>query len=335
MRTLPLLEQNVLLASRALRHRIFKRYRHFYFLEVDTSSNDNSLHTSLKTPSPGLQFTIRLPYNLHSSKKALPLDSIFPTPPLLTRPGIFITGTDTGVGKTVTTCAIAWALRRQNPGIRVGVCKPYATGCRSEREGLVSEDAEALAYFSDTRLDLDTINPIRFIPPMAPGPAARLAGQAPDIDALSLSLRLIDQSHDVILVEGVGGLLVPLDPHKPSITALTLAQELGYPALVVARAGLGTLNHTAMTCTLLKNASMKLAGLVVNNYEPDVARHTDASMSGNLEWLRLMNRTDLLAVSPKQDPGRVAPEKGLISDDVLHAFLRTDWMQILAPQNRA
>ncbi len=262
------------------------------------------------------------------------MESTFAALPKLTRPGLFITGTDTGVGKTVATCAIAWALRRQNPGIRVGVCKPYATGCRSEREGLVSEDAEALAYFADTRVDLDTINPIRFIPPMAPGPAARMMSQTPDIDALALALKRIDQAHDVVLVEGVGGLLVPLDPANPSVTVLDFATALAYPVLVVARAGLGTLNHTAMTCALLKNAKLKLAGLVVNNYEPDVARHTDASMSGNLEWLRTMNRTDLLAVSPNQPQGRVAPEKGIIADDVLHAFLRTDWLQIVAPQRR-
>ncbi len=263
------------------------------------------------------------------------MDTIFPAPIRFTRPGLFITGTDTGVGKTVATCAIAWALRRQNPGIRVGVCKPYATDCRSEREGLVSEDAEALAYFANTHVDLDTVNPIRFIPPMAPGPASVLAGTPPDIDALTLALKRIDQSHDVLLIEGVGGLFVPLDPKRTRITVLNLAVELALPTLVVARAGLGTLSHTGMTCTLLKEAGVKLAGLVVNNYEPDVAKHTDASMSGNLEWLRKMNATDLLAVAPRQPEGAVAPEKGLISDDVLHAFLRTDWLQILKPQTRA
>jgi dethiobiotin synthetase len=260
------------------------------------------------------------------------VDKLFPDGIRLTRPGLFITGTDTGVGKTVATCAIAWALRRQNPGIRVGVCKPYATGCRNQREGLVSEDAEALAYFADTRVDLDTVNPIRFIPPMAPGPAAAVTGTAPDIDALTRALIRIDQAHDVLLIEGVGGLLVPLDGTRPNLTVLNLAVELALPTLVVARAGLGTLSHTAMTCRLLKQAGIKIAGLAVNNYEPDVAKHTDASMATNLQWLQKMNAVDLLAVAPKQPDGAVAPEKGIIAQDVLAAFMRTDWLQILKRQ---
>ena len=101
--------------------------------------------------------------------------------------GLFITGTDTGVGKTVVTCALAWALRRQGVA-RVGVCKPFATGCRRDREGLVSPDAEALAHFADCRLPLDVINPLRFAAPLAPAVAAEQAGLPTDFAPLRRSL---------------------------------------------------------------------------------------------------------------------------------------------------
>jgi dethiobiotin synthetase len=252
-------------------------------------------------------------------------------PAVLRKPGLFITGTDTGVGKTVSTCGIAWALRKQNPGIRVGVCKPFATGCRHDRSGLVSQDAEAIAHFSDTGLNLETVNPIRFVPPMAPGPAAQAEGLPVDYQLLCRALEEIDAAHDVVLIEGVGGIMVPLDPDNPHMTVLHFARALGYPVLVVARAGLGTLNHTAMTCRLLSLAGLRLAGLVVNNYIPDVAAHTDPSMSSNLQWLQEMNNTELLAVSPLVPEEQVRPDRGVISDDVLHSFLQTDWLSICRP----
>ena len=82
------------------------------------------------------------------------------TAPKLNVPGLLITGTDTEIGKTVISCAIAHCLKTR--GHTVGVCKPFASGCRKEREGLVNDDAEALAHFADCREPLDVINPIRF-----------------------------------------------------------------------------------------------------------------------------------------------------------------------------
>ena len=165
---------------------------------------------------------------------------VLPAP--LRKPGVFITATDTGVGKTVVSCSIAWSLRRA--GLRVGACKPMATGCQSEREGLVNEDAEALAHFSDCRAPLDVINPLRFAPPLAPGVAAAEAGVPMDYAAIGRSLVQLDQSNDVIVVEGAGGLLVPIDPVNVELTMLDLMRALGYPVVVVARSLLGTLNHT-------------------------------------------------------------------------------------------
>ncbi len=149
--------------------------------------------------------------------------------PLLRSPGLFVTGTDTGVGKTLVTCAIAAALRRQRPSWRLGVSKPFSTGCRRDREGLVNPDAEALAHFADCRLPLATINPIRFIPPLAPAVAAEQVGGKVDWPLLAQSLEELDEHSDALLIEGVGGLMVPLDPQRPRLTVLDLARRCDTP----------------------------------------------------------------------------------------------------------
>ena len=281
----------------------------------------------------------------------------------LTKPGLFITATDTGVGKTVATCAIAAALRQQGAG-KVAVCKPFASGCRREREGLVSEDAEALAHFADCRAMLDVINPIRYAKPLAPAVAAEIADSPPDLDELVRCLAMLDRDHDVTLIEGVGGLLVPLIPSEPRTTVLDLITAIGYPVLIVARAGLGTLNHTAMTVRLLREAGCDVAGLVINGYIPDpgdpmmtnlhalerAAKSggnstatlppaatlridtADESMISNRRWLSRMNDLELLATLPLCPAESVVPHRGLIPSAILDAAALTQWLDVVDVQ---
>lgn len=253
---------------------------------------------------------------------------MFSRPPRLSRPGLFITGTDTGVGKTVVACAIAAALARG--GARVGVCKPFATGCRRDREGLVSEDAEALAHWSDCRQPLEVINPVRHAPPVAPAVAAAMAREPVDLDAVARSLELLDAASDVVLVEGVGGAMVPIDPAHPRTTVLDLAAAIGYPVAVVCRAGLGTLNHTALTVRALRSADCRVAGSVINGYEPDASRSADPSMSTNRSWLEKMNRLTVLATVPACPAAEVAPHRGLLPAAVLEAVALCYWPEVLA-----
>lgn len=253
--------------------------------------------------------------------------NLFPIPPRLRKPGLFITGTDTGVGKTVVTCAVAVALRRA--GMRVGVCKPFATGCRREREGLVSEDAEALAHFADSRESLTVINPVRYPLPAAPAMAAEEARQEIDFDAIARSLNELDRGNDAMLIEGVGGLMVPIDPRRPRVTVLDLIVALGYPVVVVCRAALGTLNHTAMTVRLLHEAGCDVAGLVVNGYEADVGKATDPTISLNRAWLEKMNGLKVLATVPVRPPAEVVPHKGRIPAEVLDAVASCYWPDLL------
>src|SRR5437763_16941425 len=114
-------------------------------------------------------------------------------------PGLFVTGTDTGVGKTVVAGAVADWFRRR--GFRVAVLKPVATGCVRRREGLVSEDAEFLANCADARHPLDLICPQRYVEPLAPAVAAERAGKPLDWAAVQRSINLMAADSEVLIVE--------------------------------------------------------------------------------------------------------------------------------------
>lgn len=233
----------------------------------------------------------------------------------LTRPGLFIAATDTDVGKTAVACALAALLHRA--GHRVGVAKPIASGCRAERDTLVNPDAEALAHFADAPQPLDLINPVRYRQPLAPAAAAQATGRPVDQAAVVDALQRIDAESDLMIVEGLGGVLVPLDR---TATALDLAAAIDYPVLVVARPGLGTLNHTALTCQAIRRAGLRLAGLVINGADPD---SPDPSAASNPAWLARQNRTSVLATVPRAEG--VAPAAGRLPPAVMEAMDVRDW----------
>ncbi len=248
-------------------------------------------------------------------------------PPKLRCPGLFITGTDTGVGKTVVSCAIVAALRGQTT-TRVGVCKPLASGCRRDREGLVSTDAEALAHFADCRQPLDVINPLRFVAPLAPAAAAEQAQETMDWLLLTHALQRLDEAHGSLVIEGVGGLLVPLDPTEPRYTTLDLIAAIGYPVLVVARSVLGTLNHTAMTVALLRQRGCRVAGVVMNGYDADGSKN-DPSIASNRQWIERMTGVPVLAVVPKVKDAQAQPQRGLIDGAILDAVATVYWPAVM------
>lgn len=175
---------------------------------------------------------------------------------------LVITGTDTGVGKTIITAALA-ALARSS-GQRVAVVKPVQTGVAPGEPG----DLDEVRRLSGVE-DLHEL--ARLPEPLAPATAARRARVAlPSVsDIASLVRRLEDR--DLVLVEGSGGLLVELDRHRGTVA--DLARELAAPALVVVRAGLGTLNHTALTCEALRTRGIECRGIVIGAWPacPDLA----------------------------------------------------------------
>ncbi len=178
--------------------------------------------------------------------------------------GIFITGTDTGVGKTYVASGIASALSRS--GVDVGVMKPAETGCSRRKGQLVPRDALALMKASGASDPLDLVNPYRFRPPLAPSQAATLAGKRIDTRVILSAYRELSRRHDVMIVEGAGGIMVPL---RNDFTYLDLVRALRLPVLIVARPGLGTINHTLLTISALQQSSVPIAGVVVN-----CARHS-------------------------------------------------------------
>jgi dethiobiotin synthetase len=170
--------------------------------------------------------------------------------------GIFITGTDTGVGKTLFAASLAAYL--SGLGYRIGVMKPAETGCE-ERDGkLIPEDAVRLKEASGSAEPLEKICPYRLPEPLAPSIAAARAGVKIDIDHLMMIYDDISSKHDLTLVEGAGGLMVPL---LPSYTYADLARVLKLPVIVVAANKLGAINHLLLT---LEHASCK--GLTVLGY---------------------------------------------------------------------
>ena len=204
---------------------------------------------------------------------------------------LFVTGTDTGVGKTLVTAAIAAVLAAR--GTRIGVAKPAETGCRFRRSVLYPEDAATLAAAAGSPEPLDLVCPYRFAEPLAPALAAERAGVTIDLDALVTALRRRAGTLDLLLVEGAGGLLVPL---TRSATYADLASALASPALLVVGSRLGAINHALLTLAALEARALPARGYVLNRLtaDADLATETNAPLLraltpvpclGELPWL--------------------------------------------------
>jgi dethiobiotin synthetase len=232
-------------------------------------------------------------------------------------PCLVVTGTDTGVGKTVVAGAIAdWFKRR---GAHVGVLKPAATGCVRRREGLVSEDAEFLAHCADTRFPLDVVCPQRFVEPLAPAVAAERAGVTLDWEAVQRSIDAMSRGSGVLIVEGVGGVMVPMDARH---TFLDVCRWLGAPVVVVARPALGTINHTLLTVDALRRAGVAVAGVVINGYP---AETPPAAEETNPRAIERWGKVKVLSIVPEEKVGGLALPGGIVA-----AIEQVDWEAIAA-----
>jgi len=170
--------------------------------------------------------------------------------------GVFVTGTDTGVGKTVVACALLRGLRAR--GIDVGAMKPIETGVGHGGPA----DAIALRHVTGGGDPLVDVCPQSFPLAAAPAVAARAVGLAVDLAAIDDAYARLRARHEFMVVEGAGGLLVPI---TASLSMADLAQRLGLPLLVVARAALGTINHTRLTLAAARALGMRVAGVVISH----------------------------------------------------------------------
>jgi len=173
--------------------------------------------------------------------------------------GIFITGTDTGVGKTFVAIGLLKALREL--GHNVCPMKPLETGCSFKKGELVPGDALKLIKAAQVNEPLDLINPYRFRQPLAPAVAAEAEGGMISRKRIISSYGKLSKRHDLIIVEGAGGIMVPV---QSKYFTIDLLKELNLPLLVVARPGLGTLNHTLLTLEVAKNRGIEVAGVIIN-----------------------------------------------------------------------
>jgi len=190
------------------------------------------------------------------------------------RKGIFVTGTDTGVGKTLLSGALASALRGR--GMNIGVMKPVESGCKRLEGSLVPSDSLSLKELSGSNNDIDLINPYRLEHPLAPATAAEMEGVKIEAAKIENAYNRMERNHDLMLVEGAGGLLVPLGD---SLLIADLIKSLRLPALVIARSSLGTINHTLLTLRTAEVSGIEVLGVIINHATPDqgLAEETCAS----------------------------------------------------------
>ncbi len=176
--------------------------------------------------------------------------------------GLLITGTDTGVGKTLVACGLASILR--DLGYKIGVMKPAETGCEKRKGNLFPQDAFYLKQASGSEEPLHRICPYSFSSPLAPSVAAERVGQEIDFSLVHQQYREISNANDLTIVEGAGGLLVPL---KSSSTYADLAIELKLPIAVVVANRLGALNHTLLTLEHASCLGLDILGYILNDLE--------------------------------------------------------------------
>ena len=203
-------------------------------------------------------------------------------------PGLFVTGTDTGVGKTMVTAALAAFFR--GCGLKVGVMKPCETGVDDPQQP--GADARLLRWAAGSNDADDLIAPYRFREPLAPALAAERAGTIIDPNRIVEAYATLSRGKDLVLVEGAGGLMVPV---RGGYLVADLARQLALPLLVVARPSLGTLNHTLLTVFAARAMELPLAGFLINR----MPQHPDVAEREAPHLLASLASADLLGVLPE------------------------------------
>ena len=202
--------------------------------------------------------------------------------------GCFITGTDTGVGKTIVACALSLALKQR--GLRVGVMKPVETGWHADP--LYVADGDRLRSIIDASLPPELVSPYRLPPPLAPLAAARQTGVTIEMARIHDAFTHIAGSHQVTVVEGVGGVFVPLNE---TARIIDLIVALGLPAVVVGRTRVGGVNHALLTLEALTMRRVTVLGLILN--EPAAGERNPVESrqaTSTVELLREVSQVPIL-----------------------------------------
>ena len=232
--------------------------------------------------------------------------------------GIFVTGTDTGVGKTIVAAVVARLAA--TAGLRTAVMKPVTSGCLVRDGVRVSEDAGLLAYGAGIAALPPEATPYLLDAPLAPSVAAEKEGVRIDLERIAADYATLAAAHDFTVVEGAGGLMVPL---AGGLLVADLVRRLALPILVVARPGLGTVNHTLLTCLAARQMGLAVTGVIISGFpgDPDEAEASAPHLIGSLSG------APLLGVFPRidsDDPRKVVDGVAArITDDPLtHMLMR-------------
>ncbi len=220
---------------------------------------------------------------------------------------LFVTGTDTGVGKTLIAAALLRGLRER--GERVAGMKPVASGCRETPDGIVNDDALALIAEASEPAPYRIVNPYAFVPAIAPHVAAVEAGTRIDLRELERAYRILAGLADVVVIEGAGGWLTPLDERH---ALADFVKKVKADVILVVGLRLGCLNHALLTAQAVERAGLKLAAWVANGIDPLFERASD-----NIRALQERLKSPLLGVVPHNPASKAAAAAEYLNLDPL------------------
>lgn len=234
--------------------------------------------------------------------------------------GLFITGTDAGVGKTLIAGGIARILARQD--LKVGVFKPIATGCRRQWEGSVNAETEFLANCANSDLPLSTITPVGYATDAPVIVSAAHEGLAIDFDRIASAYKDICENTDIIIVEGLGGVREPL---TQEYDLLDLAVEFALPVVIVARLNRGTINHTLMTIDCIHAAGLKIAGVIINGYDATEATAFDDAIE---QVITQCSGVNILSVVPLDEDADIQEQN--LGEFIVGTLSDCNWQELAA-----
>ena len=213
---------------------------------------------------------------------------------------LFVTATDTDIGKTYVCAGLAYALKKS--GIDVGIMKPFACGVK-QKIGFSSNDLTILTNAAMVDDAEDIINPFFFPIPASPYTAAKNLGVKIDVEHVMECFRKLDEIHDIMLVEGIGGIMTPI---LKDYAIIDLIKDLMANTIIVTSSKIGTVNHTVLTCNMCKNMNIPIKGLIINNFdstgypipelERDLSALTDLPVLCSLPHMKKFNLSNYSAL---------------------------------------
>ncbi len=203
--------------------------------------------------------------------------------------GVFIIGTDTNIGKTVVSAGLMHVLRSN----KYNVCyfKPVLSGAIYKNDLLYSSDTHFVKKVSELDEEFDNITPYAFKTPVSPHLAARIENKSIDISVIKSKFQFLKEKYEYIIAEGMGGIIVPVTNERYML--FDLIKELKMDCLLVARAGVGTINHTALTVNFAKSIGLKIKGIIINQYTNEFYEND------NIKIIEELTKIPVIAVIPR------------------------------------